>query len=168
MRGPYESYRSEFFPFLWLKCVDHRKNLEQQLTDRAVRLIRCSFSMASGVVSNGWQVAKTFYYQKKIVMLLSDEIEAKRFKVQCSSLKKMFRSSWLLFCPRRVHSFILWHIKPAASIDIDKAEIGWAGKRAVRSCWMCDAGVGPGYKGALILRPAQFKSWSRPFFRFQH
>ena len=39
-----------------------------------------------------------------------------------------------------------------------RAERGWAGKRAVRSCSMCDAGVWPGYKGALILRTAQFKS----------
>ena len=49
------------------------------------------------------------------------------------------------------------HLRRKLNIS-NRAERGWAGKRAVRSCWMCDAGVWPGYKGAMILRPAQFKS----------
>ena len=47
-----------------------------------------------------------------------------------------------------------------------RAERGWVGKRAVRSCWMCDAGEGSGYRGALILRMNQFKSEVDHFFVF--
>lgn len=41
----------------------------------------------------------------------------------------------------------------------NRAERSWAEKQAVRSCLlMYEAGVGPGYKGGVILQPAQFKS----------
>ena len=35
---------------------------------------------------------------------------------------------------------------------------GWGNERSAVAEVMCGAGVGPGYKGALILRPAQFNS----------
>ena len=44
------------------------------------------------------------------------------------------------------------------------AERGWAGKRAVRACWMCDAGVGPWYRALWFF--ARLKVEVNHFFVF--